>query len=434
MRPRRHWRKVAFGLIRDVSIHLIRIPQLFTKVNEARGAKDTLGILFWGVMHKRFGVITSWDFCYDLKSLLSNVEQFKPLRFIESCLLHHLRLPTHLSTPIFSQGRYFGELTRSYRTEDMSTTIFPLRARSEHPPSNAEHLTIDCLTYRFVSRLCGTIDVDEDRRRTKEDHSDYLADGGDDDDELSDDDDDDDDTDNEGEEPFKDEYDDKEEEEHLVLADSFVVPVVNFVPSAGDTKAFETDESAPTPRSPQIRIPFAQTRLRRARKTVRLKPPMSPSMEARIAEYAAAPALPSPPPSLLSPWYEVGESLTVAPRPTRGHRADYRFIGTMDAEIRHRSTKEVGYGIRDVWVDPTEAVEEVAPTTLKGVNARVIDLAAVQEQDTQDVYNNMPPRRSSATARAAAATAAAATPMTVAAVEQLIEARVSAALANHETL
>ncbi|GKD21396.1 hypothetical protein Tco_1223099, partial [Tanacetum coccineum] len=44
----------------------------------------------------------------------------------------------------------------------------------------------------------------------------------------------------------------------------------------------------------------------------------------------------------------------------------------------------------------------------------------------------MPPRRSSATARAA--TAAAATPMTAAAVEQLIEARVSATLANHETL
>ncbi|GKF02815.1 reverse transcriptase domain-containing protein, partial [Tanacetum coccineum] len=48
----------------------------------------------------------------------------------------------------------------------------------------------------------------------------------------------------------------------------------------------------------------------------------------------------------------------------------------------------------------------------------------------------MPPRRSSATARAAAARAAvaAADPMTVAAVEQLIKARVSAALANHETL
>ncbi|GJR64708.1 putative reverse transcriptase domain-containing protein [Tanacetum coccineum] len=44
----------------------------------------------------------------------------------------------------------------------------------------------------------------------------------------------------------------------------------------------------------------------------------------------------------------------------------------------------------------------------------------------------MPPRRSSAIARAAAA--AAATPMTAAAVEQLIKARVSATLANHDTL
>ncbi|GKG04537.1 hypothetical protein Tco_0314924, partial [Tanacetum coccineum] len=48
----------------------------------------------------------------------------------------------------------------------------------------------------------------------------------------------------------------------------------------------------------------------------------------------------------------------------------------------------------------------------------------------------MPLRRSSATARAAAAaaTTAAATPMTAVVVEQLIEARVSAALSNHETL
>ncbi|GJU42438.1 hypothetical protein Tco_1195395 [Tanacetum coccineum] len=140
------------------------------------------------------------------------------------------------------------------------------------------------------------------------------------------------------------------------------------------------------------------------------------------------------------------------------------------------------YGIRDVLeVDPREAVEELALTTLEGVNARVTEIAAVLEQDTHDIYaviedtqnrqtqlfqrvdglvkdrqfyyetarlldqealalqardqthadelegagssalNNMPPRRSSATARAAAA---AATPMTAAAVEQLIEARV----------
>ncbi|GKD43362.1 hypothetical protein Tco_1268007, partial [Tanacetum coccineum] len=84
--------------------------------------------------------------------------------------------------------------------------------------------------------------------------------------------------------------------------------------------------------------------------------------------------------------YEVEESLTAAPRPTRGHRADYGFISTMGAEIRRQRAEEVSYGIRDVWVDPTEAVEEVAPTTLKGFNAKVTELAAVQEQDTQDVY------------------------------------------------
>ncbi|GKF71993.1 hypothetical protein Tco_0208107, partial [Tanacetum coccineum] len=84
--------------------------------------------------------------------------------------------------------------------------------------------------------------------------------------------------------------------------------------------------------------------------------------------------------------YEVGESSTAAPRPTRGHRADYGFIGTMGAKIRRQRAEEAGYGIRDVWVDPTEAVEEVASTTLEGVNARVTELATVYVviEDTQD--------------------------------------------------
>ncbi|GJY84076.1 putative reverse transcriptase domain-containing protein [Tanacetum coccineum] len=37
-------------------------------------------------------------------------------------------------------------------------------------------------------------------------------------------------------------------------------------------------------------------------------------------------------------------------------------------------------------VDPREAIEEVAPMTLEGVNTRVTELDAVQEQDTQDIY------------------------------------------------
>ncbi|GJY78619.1 hypothetical protein Tco_0484420, partial [Tanacetum coccineum] len=56
-------------------------------VNEARGAKDTLGILFWGVMHNRYGVITSRDICFDLKYLSSNVEQFKPFNALRHIIL-----------------------------------------------------------------------------------------------------------------------------------------------------------------------------------------------------------------------------------------------------------------------------------------------------------------------------------------------------------
>ncbi|GJY13755.1 hypothetical protein Tco_0383064, partial [Tanacetum coccineum] len=70
---------------------------------------------------------------------------------------------------------------------------------------------------------------------------------------------------------------------------------VDHVPSAGVIEAFEIDESAHTPRSPQNRVPFSQTRLHRAQKTVRLEPPMSASMEARITGHAAEPIPPTNP-------------------------------------------------------------------------------------------------------------------------------------------
>ncbi|GJZ22681.1 hypothetical protein Tco_0559720 [Tanacetum coccineum] len=83
---------------------------------------------------------------------------------------------------------------------------------------------------------------------------------------------------------------------------------------------------------------------------------------------------------------EVGESLTVvASRPIGGRRADYGFVDIVDAKISRRRAKEVGYGIRDAWVDPRDAAKEVALTTLEGVNTRVTKLVAVQEQNTQDI-------------------------------------------------
>ncbi|GKE69984.1 hypothetical protein Tco_1528056 [Tanacetum coccineum] len=157
--------------------------------------------------------------------------------------------------------------------------------------------------------------------RDYEDHVDDPADRGDGDDEASDDDDDD--TDDEDKEPFEEDDDDDEEEGHLAPADSSTIPVGNHVPSAEDIKAFETDECAPTPRSPQTRVPFSQTRLCRARKTVRLEPPMSASMEARIAKHAV---VPTPPLPISSPPLPLPSPLITSPTNT-GAPLGYRAAG-----------------------------------------------------------------------------------------------------------
>ncbi|GJQ99231.1 hypothetical protein Tco_0522216 [Tanacetum coccineum] len=183
----------------------------------------------------------------------------------------------------------------------------------EHPPSPVEPLPADASPTALSPGYVADSDPDKD---PEEDHTYYPADGGDGDDN-------DDDTDDEDEEPFEDEDDDKEEEEHLAPTDSSTVPAVDPVPSAEDTEAFETDESAPTPRSPQTKVPFAQTRLCRARKTVRLEPPMSASMEARIVEHAAAPTPPLP---VASPPLPLPSPLTTSPTDA-GAPLGYRAAG-----------------------------------------------------------------------------------------------------------
>ncbi|GKF53274.1 hypothetical protein Tco_0160184, partial [Tanacetum coccineum] len=100
-----------------------------------------------------------------------------------------------------------------------------------------------------------------------------------------------------------------------------------------------------------------------------LLPPLPPSLyiplpvdhRDDIPEYELPPRKRSCLFSLL-PKYEVGESSTARP------------------------TREVGYGIRDTWVDPAEAVPDMAPTTLGEVNTRVTELTELHEHDTQDLY------------------------------------------------
>nr|GEV35527.1 hypothetical protein [Tanacetum cinerariifolium] len=66
--------------------------------------------------------------------------------------------------------------------------------------------------------------------------------------------------------------------------------------------------------------------------------------------------------STLSSRYKVGESSTA--RSIRDRGIDYEVVSTLDAKARRRGIREIGYGIRDTWVDPAETVPEIAPMTI----------------------------------------------------------------------
>nr|GFB24613.1 hypothetical protein [Tanacetum cinerariifolium] len=210
----------------------------------------------------------------------------------------------------------------------------------------------------------------------------------------------------------EDEEDEEEEEEHFVLADfTIVIP---------------TDELVSPPKGiePVIPPPSTDTTTTGARITVRLQaaislppkaeverllamptlPPSplaslsSPSARERLARCTAPSACSSPPPvpSPLLPssgcltqiqtlrmafTQALIDAITTAipspplppplyiPPPV-DRRDDILEIempprkSTLDAEARRRRIGEVGYGIRDTWVDPTETVPEIAPMTV----------------------------------------------------------------------
>ncbi|GKE35126.1 reverse transcriptase domain-containing protein, partial [Tanacetum coccineum] len=58
-------------------------------------------------------------------------------------------------------------------------------------------------------------------------------------------------------------------------------------------------------------------------------------------------------------------------RPTGGFRADYGFVGILDAEIRRDPDREIGYGITDIWEDPDEIVEEIPTTDVAELDRRI---------------------------------------------------------------
>ncbi|GJV87031.1 retrotransposon protein, putative, ty1-copia subclass [Tanacetum coccineum] len=81
-----------------------------------------------------------------------------------------------------------------------------------------------------------------------------------------------------------------------------------------------------------------------------------------------------------SPRFEVGESSVVGAARQPGP--------TLEVDLRRDKVREIGYGITYTWDEIVEAMLEIAPTTLEGVNQRVTELATTVRQDTDEFYTS----------------------------------------------
>ncbi|GJT69652.1 hypothetical protein Tco_1028938 [Tanacetum coccineum] len=62
------------------------------------------------------------------------------------------------------------------------------------------------------------------------------------------------------------------------------------------------------------------------------------------------------------------------------------FVDTVDATPGRPMSREVGYGITDVWDDMVRDMVERAPTTLEELSQRVTDLVATLARDTHEMH------------------------------------------------
>ncbi|GJX79998.1 hypothetical protein Tco_0328147 [Tanacetum coccineum] len=92
------------------------------------------------------------------------------------------------------------------------------------------------------------------------------------------------------------------------------------------------------------------------------------------AVIAALPSPPLPPSLYIPPPVDRRDDIPESEQP-------------LYAKERRQGIRDVGYGIRGTWVDPAEAVPEIAPMTVGEVNTRVTELAELHEHDTQDLYD-----------------------------------------------
>ncbi|GKB61196.1 hypothetical protein Tco_0917382 [Tanacetum coccineum] len=130
---------------------------------------------------------------------------------------------------------------------------------------------------------------------------------------------------------------------------------------------------SPTPNSPtHIEIPESCLPLR---KRVHFASP-TPSREVGESSAAGAARQDRPTISRDDPYSIAREDL-------------YGFVDMVDVPPRCSTSRELDYDITDTWDDLVGAIDEIAPTTVEGVNQRVTDLATIVEEETTSMYGIM---------------------------------------------
>ncbi|GJU27837.1 hypothetical protein Tco_1166458 [Tanacetum coccineum] len=195
-------------------------------------------------------------------------------------------------------------------------------------------------------------------------------------------------------EPKDGEEDDDKDSEEDPKEDT--IPVVDPIPLAGDTEAFETDESAPTPRSPQTR--HATTPI----------PPTNPTYDQAPLGHRAAmirmrddiPEEDMPPQRRFVltaplPRCDVAGSYATAARAPRGQ---YDFVDAVEAG--QGLTRSPGHDARTIaraadraedvgYVRALQASERRMMTSMEEVNLRVSYQAQVRRQESEIFYTQL---------------------------------------------
>ncbi|GJR03384.1 hypothetical protein Tco_0526368 [Tanacetum coccineum] len=249
-----------------------------------------------------------------------------------------------------------------YVPEPIYPEYIPLEDEHEFPVEEQPLPPVDSPTAESPGYVTES-DPEEDPKEYEDDETedglvDYPIDGGED----GDDDDDDssgDDADDEDEED-----EEEEEEKHLALADSAViVPTVELVsppritvwlqasislpPKAGVERLLAMPTPPPSPLT-SLSLPSVGERLARCTDPFAHSSP-PPALVDAVTVVLPSPPLPTLPPSLyIPPPVDRRDDVLESEQPPH-------------AEERRRGSREVGYGIRDTWVDPAEAVPKIAP-------------------------------------------------------------------------